>query len=128
VLPEFPRCEHYLLRAFKGWTLAASETAAEVFSSPPLTREERMLREFPRFLRLRESITCCEHLKGWTLADLATAAGVSSLRGRSHGEYLQASATGISWESSTTAVWPVYHFSQPTVIPSQPVLSRMHPI
>ena len=28
-------------------------------------------------------ITCCEHLKGWTLADLKAAAGVTSLRGRS---------------------------------------------
>jgi hypothetical protein len=27
--------------------------------------------------------TCCEHLKGWTLADLEAAAGVPSLRGRS---------------------------------------------
>ncbi len=43
--------------------------------------------------------TCCEHLKGWTLADSEPAAGVSSLRGRSNGETVH-SGIRISEESS----------------------------
>jgi hypothetical protein len=83
LLRDFPRCEHYLLRAFKGRTLADSEAAAGDSSlrgffrlrerrgccgsflvAGTLMREERLLRDFPR----------CEHyllraFKGWTLAD-----------------------------------------------------------
>ncbi len=41
--------------------------------------------------------TCCEHLKGWTLADLEAAAGVPSLRGRSHGETLDSAGIVPMW-------------------------------
>jgi len=41
---------------------------------------------------------CGLDLKGWTLADSETAAGVPSVQGRSHGESM-CSATGISEES-----------------------------
>ena len=54
----------------------------------------RLQQGFPRFLRLRDrkgcsrnfrvaSITCCEHLKGWTLADSEAAERLSSFWGLS---------------------------------------------
>jgi hypothetical protein len=36
-------------------------------------------------------------LKGWTLADLEAAAGVPSLRGRSHGETLDSAGIVPMW-------------------------------
>jgi hypothetical protein len=66
LLRDFPPCEHYLLRAFQGWTLADSEAAAGDSSlrgffrlrerrgrcgsflvAGTLRREERLLRDFP---------------------------------------------------------------------------------
>jgi hypothetical protein len=57
----------------------------------------RKLRGFRELRELKESLSiiCCEHLKGWTLADSETAERVSSLCGQSDG-WQRRSARGIS--------------------------------
>ncbi len=95
----YRKLKHYLLRAFQGldprrfgacregfltvWTDRTSEIGDRPEGS--LWGKLRKLRAFRELRELTESlsITCCEHFKGWTLADSEPAERVSSLCGLS---------------------------------------------